>query len=227
MSDDKIIKTSKDIKLEEEKEADIAADIEDVIVKPQEAPVLKVEEKIGRGGKRSHDGRSRAPREKEPSEFEEKMLAIDRVTRVVKGGRRMRFRALVVIGDKKGRVGFGLGKGNEVAGASAKAINRAKKRLLHVEIIDGTILHDTYGHSRGSDVLLKSAKKGRGIIAGGSVRTVLDLAGFSDVVAKSFGSSNKINTVRATMDALMSLRSDKKNHRVKREKVEEKKESPK
>ncbi len=243
MSEDKVAKTSKEVKLEEQKEAEIVADIEEAIKGPVEEVALPVEAVeatevaeavvapkeeakaplIGReagtsaqagggqrgdrrqqGGGRSHN---RPPRpERTPSEFEEKMVSIDRVTRVVKGGRRMRFRALVVIGDKKGRVGYGLGKGNEVARASAKAINAAKKNLINVDIAGGTIPHDTWGKSRGSQVLLKAAKKGRGIIAGGGVRVVVELAGYSDIVAKSFGSSNKINNVNATFEALKSLR---------------------
>ena len=117
----------------------------------------------------------------------------------------MRFRTLVVIGDKKGRVGYGVGKGNEVVTAVKKGVNKAKKGLVRIEILDGTIAHDIEGKTGSAKVLLKSAKKGRGIIAGGSVRIVLELAGFNDIVAKSFGSSNKINNVRATINALQSL----------------------
>lgn len=196
--------TEKDEKLMEQVEADIQEDISAVVADaPVPAPVPVPDAR--RGGRRMGPRTPRPPREKEPSEFEEKVLTIDRVTRVVKGGRRLRFRALVVIGDKKGRVAYGLGKGNEVAAATAKATYQAKRKLKNVPIIKGTLPHDTWGKSRGTQVLLKSAKKGRGLIAGGSVRTVLELAGYVDVVAKTFGSNNKINTVRAALAALDGL----------------------
>jgi len=209
MSEDKATKAAKDNKIEAEKEAEIKADIAEVT----KTAVVSEEISEGRDGilkKIVKEAASKVPKSKiiekeEEKEFEEKVISIDRVTRVVKGGRRMRFRALVVVGDKKGRVGYGLGKGNEVASAVSKAVADAKKNLIKVEILDGSIAHDVRGRSRSTEVFLKAAKKDRGIIAGGSVRVVLELAGFSDVVAKSFGSSNKINNVRATIDALGKL----------------------
>ncbi|MFA7308587.1 MAG: 30S ribosomal protein S5 [Patescibacteria group bacterium] len=214
MSDDKI-KLGREAKLETEKEADISSDIAEVtevakVVVPTESAPAATKGTSKFGGFTPKGRGPRPERVKEPSEFEEKMLAIDRVTRVVKGGRRMRFRALVVIGDKKGRIGFGVGKGNEVTAAAAKATSQAKKHLVHVPMAHGTLLHDVWGKSQGTQVLLKSAKKGRGLIAGGAVRTVLELAGYSDIVAKSFGSNNKINTVRAAMRALGAVIPDER-----------------
>lgn len=215
MSENKATKDKKDEVIGAEKEAEIQEDIKEVTQKVADIPVVKdvpvsnkapghfkFEKKGGRG--RGGD------REREPKEFEEKVVAVDRVTRVVKGGRRMRFRALVVVGDKKGRIGYGLGKGNEVVVAVNKGANKAKKGLLHLDIQSGTIPHDIIGKSRSTRVLLKKAKKGRGIIAGGAVRIVLELAGYSDIVSKSYGSNNKTNNVIATLDGLGSLLKKKK-----------------
>jgi len=211
MSENKATKDVKDNKIEIEKEAEIVADIAEVtnIAVPEKKEEPKPQQRFqGRGGG-GRPARHR-DREEEKKEFEERVVAVDRVTRVVKGGRRMRFRALVVIGDKKGRVGYATGKGNEVTTAVKKAVNQAKKGLVTVKINEGTIQHDVIGKSRTARVLLKSAKKGTGIIAGGSVRVVLELAGYSNIVAKSLGSNNKINNVIATIDGLTSLLSRKK-----------------
>ncbi len=220
MSENKPTKDIKDEKIEAEKEAEIEADISEAIVSTPIEIVPPRTDAVptggGRGGRFSGGagggkggGRrpgGRGPRREENKDgFEEKVITIDRVTRVVKGGRRMRFRALVVVGDKKGKVGYGLGKGNEVQMAVAKAVSSAKKDLITVELGDGTIPHDIIGKSRTARVLLKSAKKDRGIIAGGAVRSVLELAGYSDIVAKSYGSNNKINSVIATIDGLKHL----------------------
>jgi len=218
MSENKATKDKKDEKIEAQKEAEVIADIKEAVVPVAEVPVV-VEAKPefqsrgqdqGRrgGGGGRFSGRPR--REEEKKEFEEKVVAVDRVTRVVKGGRRMRFRALVVIGDKKGRISYATGKGNEVQAAVGKAVNKAKKNLITVQILEGTIAHDIIGKSSTTRVLLKKAKKGTGIIAGGSVRVVLELAGYSNIVAKSYGSNNKINNVVATIDALSSLLEYKK-----------------
>lgn len=223
MSENKAIKDKKDEKIEAQKEAEVIADIKDVVApvvapapvideavvsseaKPAAAPFQRQDQGRRGGGSGRFSGRGRERREAEPKEFEEKVVSVDRVTRVVKGGRRMRFRALVVIGDKKGRVGYATGKGNEVIVAVNKAVNKAKKELVTVQILNGTIAHDIIGKSSTTRVLLRKAKKGTGIIAGGSVRVVLELAGYSNIVAKSFGSNNKINNVIATIDGLRSL----------------------
>jgi small subunit ribosomal protein S5 len=211
MSENKPIKDVKDTKIEAQKEAEIIEDISEAVgtVVVPKAPVSTAAPEQRRGGSGGggprRGGFQKRDREDNKDGFEEKVITVDRVTRVVKGGRRMRFRALVVIGDKKGKVGYALGKGNEVAMAVAKAVKRAKKHLLELDVSEGTIAHDMVGKSRSTRVLLKSAKKDRGLIAGGSVRAVLELAGYSDIVAKSYGSNNKTNNVIATLDALSRL----------------------
>ncbi len=146
-------------------------------------------------------------RTREPQEFEEKVVKIGRITKVVKGGRRMRFNALVVVGDKKGRVGFGTGKAKEVPEAIRKAIQDAKKNLIKVPIVDSrTIPHEIIGKYGAGQVFLKPASEGTGIIAGGPVRDVLELAGVHDILSKSQGSNTPINMVRATVNALENLK---------------------
>lgn len=158
-----------------------------------------------KGGKRpNRKGQRRGPREQE---FEEKVVNVARVTTVVKGGRRFSFSVLVVIGNKKGKVGYGHGKAGEVPDAIKKAIKDAKKNLVTVPLIDGrTVPHIIQGKYISSNVLLKPAPKGKGLIASGGVRAVIELAGYKDVVTKSLGSSNKTNVVKATVEALKLLR---------------------
>lgn len=144
---------------------------------------------------------------KERSEFEEVVVEVNRVTRVVKGGRRMRFRALVVVGDRKGRVGAGIAKGTEVQSAVQKATLAAKKALITVPITtDGSIPHDVMQRYGASQVLLKPASVGTSIIAGGAVRSVVSLAGIENILSKSLGSNNKVNVVMATLAALSSFK---------------------
>jgi len=144
---------------------------------------------------------------REKKEFFEKVAQVDRVTRVVKGGRRFRFRAAVVIGDRKGRVGFGVNKGSDVAEAVKYAAKKAKKNLVRIPLTNLSIPHQVEGKFKGSRVLLKPAPEGRGIIAGGGVRIVMDLLGVKNVLAKILGSTNKLNSVQATLIALGTLRS--------------------
>ncbi len=147
----------------------------------------------------------RNSRQRQPKEFEEVVIGINRVVKVVKGGRRFRFAALVVVGDKKGRVGFGTGKANEVPDAIRKAVDDAKRNIINVPMVGTTLPHDIIGKHDSGSILLKPAPEGTGIIAGGPVRSILELAGYSDVVSKSLGSNNKTNMVRATMNGLMRL----------------------
>jgi small subunit ribosomal protein S5 len=143
---------------------------------------------------------------REAKEFEEEVLQIDRVTRVVKGGRRLRFRATVIIGDRKGRVGVGVGKSEEVVGAIKKAISDAKKNLITVKLDGKTIPHEVKIKYKSAQILLLPASPGTGIIAGGAIRKIIDLVGISDLLSKSFGTTNKISCSRATILALKSLR---------------------
>ncbi|MDX9913614.1 MAG: 30S ribosomal protein S5 [Candidatus Moranbacteria bacterium] len=141
-------------------------------------------------------------KKREKPEFEQKLLDLARVTRVVKGGRRFSFRATMVIGDRKGRVGVGVGKGSDVSNAIGKAVNDAKKDLINIDISTGTIPYDMSVKMGSAKIMLKPAKEGRGIVAGGAVRAVVDLAGIKDIVSKSLGTSNKLNVARAAVKAL-------------------------
>jgi small subunit ribosomal protein S5 len=144
----------------------------------------------------------------EPKEFEEKVISIDRVARVVKGGRRFRFRATVVVGDGKGRVGVGVGKGSEVMTSISKAVARAKSQMITVPLKGHTIPHEIQVRFAGAQVLLKPASAGTGVIAGGAVRNVVEVAGIRDLLTKSLGSSNKVNNAYATAMALSQLKAD-------------------
>lgn len=143
----------------------------------------------------------------EKKEFEQTVVEIARVTRVVAGGKRMRFRACVVLGDKKGQVGMAVKKGADVSEAVNKAVATAKKHLMRVSIVKGTIPHEVMAKFKASCVLLKPARPGTGVIAGGPVRAVVVAAGISDIVSKMLGSSSKINNINAVFAALKKLRS--------------------
>ncbi|MGL5540406.1 MAG: 30S ribosomal protein S5 [Erysipelotrichaceae bacterium] len=162
----------------------------------------------------------RRDRERE-KEFEERVVTINRVTKVVKGGRRFRFAALVVIGDKKGRVGFGTGKANEVPDAIKKAIEDAKKNVFVVPIVNGTIPHTITGTFGAGEIFLRPAAEGTGVIAGGPVRAVLELAGITDILSKCIGSRTPINMVRATVTALKDLKTVEDIARLRDKKPEE------
>jgi small subunit ribosomal protein S5 len=141
----------------------------------------------------------------EDKQFDERTLHIDRVARVVKGGRRFRFRALVVVGDRKGRVGIGSAKGSDVTSAVTKATEVAKKHFIKVSLYKDTLPHDTTAKVGGAHILIMPASPGTGLIAGGVVRTILEVAGVGNALSKSLGSSNKTNTAYATIAALDSL----------------------
>jgi small subunit ribosomal protein S5 len=181
-------------------------------------------------------GRGQGPRGRRPEipqeekQFDERVVHIDRVARVVKGGRRFRFRALVVVGDRKHRVGVGTAKGADVTAAVTKATEVAKKHFVTVPIYNGTIPHEATAKVSGAHILIKPAAPGTGLIAGGTVRTVLEVAGIGNALSKSLGSSNKTNAAYATIAALQSIVPAKgwvtRRNTPKTEKAAEKAETP-
>lgn len=177
-------------------------------VKPDQPKVEASNRGGGRGGDQGNrrggkGGRGR--KQREPKEFEESIIQIDRVTRVTKGGRQLRFRVSVVIGDQKGRVGYGIGKSSEVMSGVQKAIATAKRNMITVPIFEDTIPHAVNYKFKASKVFLLPAPEGKGVIAGGAVRKVLELAGIKNVLSKMHGSRNKLNSVYATMECLKAL----------------------
>jgi len=164
--------------------------------------------------------KEQAPRKTSP--YVEQVVSINRVTKVTKGGRHMRFAATVAVGDKKGRVGLGTGKSNDVPDAIRKALQAAQKNVIKIELVEGrTISHEVIGKCGAARVMIKPAKAGTGIVAGGPVRCVLELAGIRDVVSKSLGSNTQINTAKATLNALKAQRTAEHIAELRGKKVEE------
>ena len=163
----------------------------------------------------------RKPREEVKDEFERKNVSIRRVNKTTKGGRNMSFSSLVVAGNKKGQVGMGLSKATEVPAAIEKAGKAARKAVINVPIIDGTIPHAVIGKFAKTSVKMLPSKQGSGLIAGGAARIVLDLAGYTDITAKIYGSTDKINVVRATLNGLAQLRTREQVAMLRGKSVEE------
>ena len=191
------------------------AEEQKVVAAPEAVKAPEQKERAPRGprGDRKPNGKGprkfnkNAPR-REEKVYEERVVAINRVSKTVKGGRHMRFAALVVIGDGKGNFGFGTGKAGEVPEAIKKALAAAKRNMYHVAIVKGgTVSHDVMGEYSAAKVYLKPAKEGTGIIAGGPVRAVLELAGIKNIVSKVYGSRTPINCIRATVNGLKSMKS--------------------
>lgn len=155
------------------------------------------------GGRNARRG---GPRQEKRDDFEQRILDLARVTRVMAGGKRMRFRACIAIGDKKGKVGIGIGKGTDVALAVNKAVSRAKKVMIDVPIVNDTIPHEVFNKFGAAKILFKPAKKGKGVIAGSVVRIVLELVGIKNITSKILGTNNKVSNAKCTIEALKSLR---------------------
>lgn len=168
-------------------------------------------------------GGNRPKRDEFIDEFEQKIIDLARVTRVMAGGKRMRFRACVAVGNKKGKIGIGLAKGADVTIAISKAVNQAKKDMVDVPMVNETIPHEVNQKTGAAVLMMKPARKGRGVIAGGSARIVMELAGVHNVVCKSLGTTNKVNNAKCVLEALRALK--KPNRKVKEAKAEEKAES--
>lgn len=182
----------------------------------------------GPGGPRGPKGRApRGRRPEEKPEFDSRILDLARVTRVTKGGKRMRFRSCIILGDRKGRVGYGVAKGADVQQSITKATNQAKKKMINVTIVDETIPYEVRSKFAAAQVLLKPAPRGTGIKAGGAARVVLEFAGVPNVVAKILGSNNKINNAKATILALTALKAPagKKAQKTKKDDKAEEKEA--
>ena len=197
--------------------------MEKEIEKVEEVKATEKVEKTERKPRQSKENKEkRAPRQRQPKLYEEEVISIGRVTKVTKGGRHFRFSAVVVVGDRKGKVGLGTGKSNEVPDAIKKASQAAAKNVVKVSIVEErTIPHEATGVCGASKVMLKPAAKGTGVKAGGPVRSVLEMAGVKDILSKSLGSSTKVNMATATLNALKSQRTIEEVARLRGKKVEE------
>ena len=187
------------------------AEVENVVTIEAEvtAPVEQKPEKESRkprGFKRNQNKNS----EKVSDGFDKKMVTVNRISKTVKGGRKMRFNALVVVGDRNGRVGIGMGKAAEVSLAVEKATSDAKKHVVNIDLFNTTIPHEIVGTFETTKVILMPSKEGSGVIAGGAVRDVVELAGIKDITTKLYGSNNPVNCVKATFNGLINLRSAEK-----------------
>jgi small subunit ribosomal protein S5 len=197
-----------DIEIESAESAgdDVAADVQTEAV-VEAAPARRA---YGRGGA-GRDGEGRRgrgrDRDREPAEkeFVEKLVKLNRTAKVVKGGRRFSFSALTVIGDRKGNVGYGFGKANDVSEAIRKSIDKAKRNMVKLPVIKGTIPHEVTGYFKASQVLLKPARSGTGIIAGGPVRAIMEAGGVTDILSKSIGAASQYNVVKATFNCISRM----------------------
>lgn len=191
----------------EEKKVEKATDVKDVkgITKDTNAGAAKAVAKSVFGAKKKFKKNFKKKDERR-DDFEQRILDLARVTRVMAGGKRMRFRATVAVGDKKGKVGIGMGKGTDVAIAVNKGVNEAKKNLIEVQTVNDTIPHEVYKKLGASKLLFKPAKRGKGVVAGGIVRVILELAGIKNISSKILGTNNKVNNAKCTIEALKELK---------------------
>lgn len=176
-------------------------------VPEQAAEVQATETKRERSERKPREGRreGRGRDREKNDDFVEKLVELNRTAKVVKGGRRFSFAALTVVGDRKGHVGYGFGKANDVTEAIRKSVDKAKRNLITLPLKNGTVPHDAVGKYKASNVLIKPARPGTGVIAGGAVRAVMDAAGATDIISKSLGSRSAVNVVRATFDAIEQM----------------------
>ena len=197
--------------------------MEKEIEKVEEVTSTEKVEKTERKPRQSKENKEkRAPRQRQPKLYEEEVISIGRVTKVTKGGRHFRFSAVVVVGDRKGKVGLGTGKSNEVPDAIKKASQAAAKNIVNVSVVEErTIPHEAMGVCGASKVMLRPGTKGTGVKAGGPVRAVLEMAGIKDILSKSLGSNTKVNMAYATLEALKSQRTIEEVARLRGKKVEE------
>jgi len=176
--------------------------------------------------KNNRPGKGRAKEIKREDDYDQRVIDVARVTRVMKGGKRMKFRVCIVIGDKKGKVGYGIAKGADVTNAISKSVAKAKKQIISVPITDETIPHEINMKFKAAKVILKPAKKGSGVKAGGAVRIICELAGIPNITGKILGTNNKINNVKAVFEAFSSFKKDNKKKTENKEKIK-KEEKPK
>ena len=202
--------------LEEEKNENVQDTPEEAVVETVEETAEVAEEgtkkrtlRASKAGKGERKSRKEQKTEKPASDWTERVVQVRRVTKVVKGGKKLSFRAVVIAGDGKGHVGVGCGKSSEVVGAIQKAVVDARKNSIEVPVFNTTIPHVSTGRSGAGSVILKPASKGTGVIAGGAVRAVLELAGVENILSKSLGSKSPLNAANATLNALKSLRTFK------------------
>lgn len=209
----------KDKKIEEVIEPVIVVeDVEEIVgpsaVAEEKAPGKGVAVERGKGGRKTFGFKKGGLKLEKRDEFDERILDIARVTRVMAGGKRMRFRVCVAIGDHKGKIGTGVGKGADVTAAVKKAVNQARKAIIDVPLVNDTIPHEVYNKFCAAKILFKPAAKGKGVIAGGVVRVILELAGVKNITSKILGSSNKLSNALCTIEALKSLKKVENNNKA-------------
>lgn len=198
------------------------AELENNAVATEEATGKPKAEKQNRGNGKKFERRPRKDRQEKVSDgLDKKMVAVNRISKTVKGGRKMRFNAVVVVGDRNGRVGIGMGKAAEVTLAIEKATMDAKHHLVNISLDGTTIPHEIIGRFETTKILMMPSKEGNGVIAGGAVRDVVEMAGIKDITTKSYGSNNPVNCVKATFDGLINLRSAEQIAAIRGKSVEE------